>query len=304
MYSAVSLCAGGGLAAGGMRDAGLELAGAVEYDPSIAGVYSANFNTPVNITPLQDVDFTQYRGIDMGQVSPPCPSFSVAKRGQETDTDRAIADAIVRFVEQVRPRWFWLENVEGYAKSQSYRTIRAALDRLDYWSHCEVVNAADYGVPQTRRRLILRAVSGGWMQPFRPLPPVVPWRGWYEAIEDLIPDLPLTQFADWQIPLLPDYAGAPLLVEGKGNRISTPNEQGDLTIRAPGDPAPTVRTDARFKAWLETGRVVKMTPRALARFQSVPDSYHLPESRALASRVIGNGVPWLLAQRVTESLLY
>jgi site-specific DNA-cytosine methylase len=48
---------------------------------------------------------------------------------------------------------------------------------------------------------------------------------------------------------------------------------------------------------------VKMTPRALARFQSVPDSYQLPESRALASRVIGNGVPWLLAQRVTESLI-
>jgi DNA (cytosine-5)-methyltransferase 1 len=375
MYSAVSLCAGGGLAAGGMRDAGVALAGAVEYDPAIAGVYSANFDTPIIIAPIQDVDFTQYTGVDIGQFSPPCPNFSVAKRGTESDVDQAIADAGVRFLETVRPRYFWLENVEGYARSKSYRTIRAALDRLDYWSHCEVVNAADYGVPQTRRRLILRASAGGFMQPFRPLPAPVPWRGWYEAIADLIPDLPLTEFAPWQIPLLPDWVTAPLLVEGKGNRLYTENEQGDLTLRSTGDPAPTVRVDARFKAfimdgqnaktpdrgvttiryadqpmitvpatlkgvyrafvmsghsggairpadepmvtltasdisntihkaWLETGRVVKMTPRALARFQSVPDSYQLPASNRLAARIIGNGVPWLLAQRITESLLY
>jgi site-specific DNA-cytosine methylase len=46
-----------------------------------------------------------------------------------------------------------------------------------------------------------------------------------------------------------------------------------------------------------------MTPRALARFQSVPDSYQLPDSNALACRVIGNGVPVLVAQAVTASLL-
>ena len=46
-----------------------------------------------------------------------------------------------------------------------------------------------------------------------------------------------------------------------------------------------------------------MTPRALARFQSVPDSYQLPASAALACRIIGNGVAVLVSQAVTESLL-
>ena len=48
------------------------------------------------------------------------------------------------------------------------------------------------------------------------------------------------------------------------------------------------------------GRVVQMTPRALARFQSFPDWYELPANRALACRVIGNAVPPLLYQRVIE----
>ena len=48
------------------------------------------------------------------------------------------------------------------------------------------------------------------------------------------------------------------------------------------------------------GRVIKMTPRALARFQSFPDWYELPESNTLAARIIGNAVPPLFMQRVGE----
>lgn len=303
MYSAVSLCAGGGFAAGGMRDAGVALAGAVEYDPAIAGAYSANFDTPIIIAPIQDVDFTQYTGVDIGQFSPPCPNFSVAKRGTESDVDQAIVDAGVRFLETVRPRYFWLENVEGYARSKSYRTIRAALDRLDYWSHCEVVNAADYGVPQTRRRLILRAIAGGFMQPFRPLPAPVPWRGWYEAIADLIPDLPDSYLQPWQLKHLPQ-----IWLNGRAYIVDRTlgDYGGILAIRIQDSPMFTIPTSdpGSYRACLPDDRVIKMTPRALARFQSVPDSYQLPTSNRLAARIIGNGVPWLLAQRITESLLY
>ena len=70
------------------------------------------------------------------------------------------------------------------------------------------------------------------------------------------------------------------------------------------EPAGTViATTHTGRAWLDQGRVVRMTPRALARFQSVPDSYQLPDSNTLACRIIGNGVACLVAQAVTESLL-
>ena len=57
------------------------------------------------------------------------------------------------------------------------------------------------------------------------------------------------------------------------------------------------------RAWLSVGRVVKMTPRALARFQSFPDSYILPSKAKLSCTVIGNAVPPLLYQRVIEEQL-
>jgi len=46
-----------------------------------------------------------------------------------------------------------------------------------------------------------------------------------------------------------------------------------------------------------TRRVVQMTPRALARFQTFPDWYELPDSKSLACRIIGNAVPPLLMQK-------
>jgi site-specific DNA-cytosine methylase len=54
--------------------------------------------------------------------------------------------------------------------------------------------------------------------------------------------------------------------------------------------------------WLAHGSVVAMTPRALARFQSFPDSYQLPEARTLASRVIGNAVPPLMATTLLKGI--
>jgi hypothetical protein len=56
--------------------------------------------------------------------------------------------------------------------------------QLGYWLHVDVLNAADFGVPQTRRRLVVRAVRGGFVPH---LPPKIAWRGWYDAIADLIP---------------------------------------------------------------------------------------------------------------------
>jgi site-specific DNA-cytosine methylase len=90
-----------------------------------------------------------------------------------------------------------------------------------------------------------------------------------------------------------------LLLDGQANTNGT-----TCTSAAGHTPAFAVKaqTGARHatRAVLAQGRVVKMTPRALARFQSFPDWYELPERNALACRIIGNAVPPLLMQRVME----
>jgi site-specific DNA-cytosine methylase len=83
------------------------------------------------------------------------------------------------------------------------------------------------------------------------------------------------------------------------------NESTEITLRDGHAPSMTVTTshNQRDMRAVVGARVVSMTPRALARFQSVPDWYELPDKRTLAARVIGNMVPPLLMQRIGEGFL-
>lgn len=371
-----TLFSGGGGVEALLKDA-IDFRHAVEYDPQIAAVYRANHGDHIQVADVCQVDYTTWGALDYLHASPVCKNASQAKTGAaESDTDIQTAMAVVRCMDATRPRVFTLENVGGYQKFEAYRRICRALDRLGYMWHAEVLNSADYGVPQTRRRLILRAVLGSLLPG---LPPPVRWVGWYAAIEDLIPTLPESKFAAWQLPLLPDYitggllvhstdmrsmptrnAGDPaftvlassfrdshapggqpraFIVEGQTGTYGThmnvcgadrpnrtisasaekrparayliesknANQQFGDGLRRDDEPATTVVTDHKPshqpKAWLAAGRVVRMTPRALARFQSIPDSFILPDKASLACTVIGNAVPSLLMREIVKPLL-
>jgi DNA (cytosine-5)-methyltransferase 1 len=159
----------------------------------------------------------------------------------------------------------------------------------------------------------------------------------------LIPTLPESKFADWQLARLPAEFGSLCWINGNTNTGGTgfrplgmpattvavarngdavaflvegdaagerppflidgkpANFAGDLQITHGDNPVVTVTASQDkhpFRAWLEQGRVVSMTPRALARFQSFPDSYLLPENKTLAGKIIGNAVPPKLMQAI------
>lgn len=89
------------------------------------------------------------------------------------------------------------------------------------------------------------------------------------------------------------------IVDGKAN-----DRGSRVTTRDSKEPLFGVTSSTGHKETIRAytgGRVVRMTPRALARFQSVPDSYILPDATGLACTIIGNGVPCLLMQRVIEA---
>lgn len=347
---------------------------AVEFDPAIAAVYAQNIGPHVQVADVRGVDYSLWGALDYLHASPVCKNASQAKTdGEESGTDIETAMAVVRCLEATQPGVFTLENVWGYRTFEAFRRICQALDRGGYMWHFEHLNAADFGVPQTRRRLILRASRG--LLPT--LPPAVPWVGWYAAIEDLIPTLPESKFADWQLARLPEeikettllnnHFGTPdgtivnerraiepahmvapinpmraFIVDcqdsgvASGLTVSPDREPmytvsasmeprrparawlvysentnahpDSLPMKAQHEPALTIRSDsiahgATPRAWLATGRVVKMTPRALARFQSVPDWYVLPEKNSLACTVIGNMVPSLMMRKIVEQML-
>jgi site-specific DNA-cytosine methylase len=464
--------AGGGLCDVGLKAAGFTVVGAVEFSPEIAEWYVHNHGDHCHVADVADVDYRPYAGTDLLWASPCCTNASQANvNAGEEDTDHRSADAVCRAIREILPRWFTLENVSGYVHFASFQRILNTLRELGYQTHHQTYNTADYAVPQTRKRLILRASRVGRVPH---LPPthteggaggglfdeyaLLPWVGWYAAIEDLLPALPESKFADWQMKRMPAWldtclvesknanqqygdgrrqvhepattvitdhkpshlpkaflcqkqAGArgdwrrddepsktiaatdgaaqrlAFLVDGQqtrplaggerglsvphgespaltvcatamrglprallvGDQYGSPNTDPErkLLLREPGQPAfvtraggnggalpkallvhpndmrsmPTVVAESPSftvtaggalcgsrgsaglepRAWLEQGRVVSMTPRALARFQSLPDTYLLPDKNQLACKIVGNGVPSLFAQRIAEA---
>jgi DNA (cytosine-5)-methyltransferase 1 len=373
MTTGATLFTGGGGADLGMWAAGVNVVYGIEYDPEIAAVARDN-GLPVDVGDILDVNPHALPYLDFIHASPPCPNFSVAKVGAaETAHDLALARKVADIVLLTSPVFFTLENVPAYRDSQSFKHIVNRLERRGYMVAWELVNAASYGVPQTRRRLWLRATRSGLLPP---LPAPEPWVGWYAAIEDLLPTLPESAFAPWQLARLPEaardfmmqvqgaggdglrFAGEPaqtvtsahgagkyrafllpatghvkdadgglprfadepaqtlraahqgvaraFIVDDQNNGTPSADGQRGLTIRDAASPVFTVsatQTKRSLRAQLDGGRVVAMTPRCLARFQSFPDSYRLPESNKLACRVIGNAVPPLLAEKICRGLL-
>ena len=181
---------------------------AIEFDPQIAQLYRNNISQNVIVDNLLNIDPRKLERPDILQISPPCQSHSMANANRgETENDRALAAKICEFIQVLNPQFIMIENVEGYRSSNSYQQLINQLDQSNYHWDWQILNSADFGVPQTRRRLIVRASKS-------PLPLIIPthakvphntlfnqqlpWVGWYEAVADILHTLPQCELANWQ----------------------------------------------------------------------------------------------------------
>lgn len=364
--------------------AGLKPTWTIEIDPEIAAVNKANLGHDVIVADLLTLNPKRFDAPNFMHWSPPCTRASAANSSaelnedgtKEAPLDMALANKIIEFTATHLPDVVTIENVWAYRHFQSWKGgrkcegIQNALHRLGYWVSVEHVNAADYLVPQSRKRMIVRAVRGGFV-PYMPEP--TPWTGWYAAVADLIDTLPETQFAPWQLARLPELLQTTLfgtdsdlgrrntsepamtitashnqldlralLMPGGGNTnfgeahpgrgcrypeqpahtvttVTTVTEAGGAMPKAwlinsenagqewggaryGNEPAMTISTKSSPRSLLSSGKVVSMTPRCLARFQSFPDWYELPDNARLAAKGIGNACPPLMMQRIYEQL--
>jgi len=172
MVSLFSGCGGLDL---GLSQAGFETVLACDNDSAAVASYRANFPDVAvyegSVSDLNSDVMAETSGgatreqIDLLAGGPPCPPFSKS-RFYRKDKPRALSDELgaetiggfLRILRLLKPRAFLLENVAGMA----YKVHRDALDhivstaaQLGYQCHWEVINAADYGVPQIRERFFL-----------------------------------------------------------------------------------------------------------------------------------------------------
>lgn len=160
-------CGGGSL---GFGEVGFRVAAAVEIDSDAADAFKRNVGTEPLIDDIRDVTGERLlETADLGRWSctlmfgcPPCQSFTIMRRGASVlPQDRVrntLPDEYVRLIDAVRPRHLAFENVPGMLSGRwrpRFDTMLGELQALGYKLVHEVVDAADFGVPQHRRRVLV-----------------------------------------------------------------------------------------------------------------------------------------------------
>jgi len=192
--TAVTLFSGGSLVEEGLKDK-VRFLGGHEISADIAGVARSNGHN-TRIVDVTKADFSDFAGADWLHASPVCKNFSAAKnQSGEVPLDIRSAEAVVRAIDQVGPTVVTIENVKGYRGSEALQLIIEKLKKEGYNVDAAVYDAADYGTPQHRQRLLVRAIKGKLLPP----PPMKQSHvSWWDAVKDLKHPLDPKGLADWQ----------------------------------------------------------------------------------------------------------
>jgi DNA (cytosine-5)-methyltransferase 1 len=158
-------CGAGGLSLG-LKRAGFDVAWAFDAAALPVSTYNHNLGNHAEQLNSEDVspdEVLKRVGLEVGECAlvaggPPCQGFSRQRRGSDIDPRN---DEIMRFfslVAAVRPRFFLLENVpalRGPRGKPYLAMLTTAAAREGYLLHTQILNSADFGVPQLRRRLFI-----------------------------------------------------------------------------------------------------------------------------------------------------
>ncbi len=339
----ISLFTGAGGLDYGFEAAGFETAVAVEMNHACCETVRRNRSWSVIESDIMEVssdDILYAAKLKRGEPAvliggPPCQPFSKAgywSRGDTLRLDDPRANtlaAYLRVLEDTRPTAFLLENVEGLAyagKDEGLRLLLNAIDSINrrtqsrYQPVFHVLNAAEHGVPQERRRVIMVAARDGSRFRFPEpkfgtigerdlLRSLQPFRTAWDAIGDLEPphDEDLQVRGRWAdlLPSIPEgqnylwhtdrMGGMPLF--GWRRRfwsflLKLAKHMPSWTIQA--QPGPAV---GPFH-W--TSRRLSM--RELCRLQTFPDDVTIVGSRVAVQRQLGNAVPSLLGEVLAREI--
>lgn len=339
----ISLYSGAGGLDYGFEAAGFDTSVAVEMDASCCETLRANRDWAVierDITAVPSAEILEAGKLKKGEAAmliggPPCQPFSKAgywHKGDSLRLDDPRANtlaAYLRVLQDTTPQAFLLENVEGLAYAGKDEGLRLLLDAIaainkktksNYRPVFRVLNAADYGVPQVRKRVIMIAARDGSEFTF-PSPthgdaseePLLPGqqahRTAWDALADVRPDKDedLTMRGAWAdlLPSIPEgnnylfhtERGGGLPLFGWRRRywsflLKLAKNLPSWTIQAqPGPAIGPFHWESR-----------RLSMRELCRLQTFPDDVRIGGTRVAVQRQVGNAVPSLLAEVIAREV--
>ena len=345
-YNAIDLFAGCGGLSRGFMDAGFKILVGVDNDQAALntfalnheGAYALNADLSKQETFEKIKELAGDQEIDVVIAGPPCQGFSVTGPRNFDDPRNRLYLAVLELVRQYQPKGFVIENVPGMAmmyEGQVKDEILRRFQNMGYNVDCRILLAADYGVPQMRKRLVFMGIRSDIGEPVFPEPIYTPDD--YVTCRDAISDLPSRENElgleedVYDKPAVTDYQkrmrgsctvlhnhvatnhkqfvkDTIALVPEGGNYKDLPTGWGESRTfheawtRYDGNkPSKTIDTGHRNHFHYEYNRVP--TIRENARLQSFPDDFVFTGNRTQQNRQVGNAVPPLLGYALGKKMM-
>lgn len=169
---AIDLFSGCGGTSSGLSKAGIDVRVAVEINGVAIETYQSNLESHVihkDISKVKKNELLNKVNLKDDEAlllvaCPPCQGFSSIGNGDENDLRNQLVFQFVRLVRQLKPSYLLMENVAGMSRGKGkkiFKEVLSQLDSLGYVVKFDILNSADYGVPQMRKRLVLHGVRKG-----------------------------------------------------------------------------------------------------------------------------------------------
>jgi DNA (cytosine-5)-methyltransferase 1 len=343
---AVSLFSGAGGLDLGAEQAGYEVRAAVEWDRDAAATMEKNFahlaapviQQDIMETPTEEI--LSAAGLEAGRRpdllvgGPPCTPFSKSGfwlkwKREGLDPDASLLQAYTRILKQARPRRFLLENVyaltySNKASKPAYERLMREIDEAGYDCVAKVLNAADYGVPQSRPRLFVLGVPKGEPVPAHPAP--THWGMWERrqtggqlgqphvstgfALDGLVSEPEPEEVVGGKyghlLPAIPPGDNYLFYTDKRGHPDPQFRWRGKywsfLLKLSPDKPAPTIQAQPGPYVGPFHWDNRRLRVGEVKRLFGYPDGFELVGTRASMQAQLGNSVPPPLARAVIEAL--
>lgn len=296
---AIDLFAGAGGFSTGATMAGVKVVWAANHWPAAVQVHANNHPDTTHVCQdLQQADWTQVPAHDLLLASPACQGHSRA-RGKERahhDSQRATAWAVVSAAECHSPEAVLVENVPEFARWTLYPAWCAAMGALGYAIAPMILDAADHGVAQHRRRLFIACTRSK-----HPVQLAMPRRAHVGSAQIIDFDA-----GRWSAINKPGRSLSTLsrITEGRkahGDRFLTAYYGSETGGRSMSRPVGTITTRDRW-AVIDGDRMRMLSVDECRKAMGFPAGYQLPERAKDAMHMLGNAVVPMVACDVINAL--
>ena len=323
----LSLFSGAGGLDIGFKDAGFDIVEQNELVDDFAETLRINDsdNCKVVCKDVREYSGKSLKGkIDFIIGGPPCQPFSSASRrafgvNGTIDARGTLFNEYVRILSEIQPKGFLFENVYGIVsanKGQDWNMIITAFKRAGYNIHYKILDAADYGAPQHRARLIIVGLKENLNYKF-PLPnhgPDSPDKLKYFSAQEALEDVPNSAETNLKVTskygYLLDNIPVGMNYSYYTSKIGNPNaifawrsKFSDFLYKAdPTQPVKTIKASGGQYTGPFHWKNRRFTVAEYERLQTFPDNYKINGSRMIQIKQIGNSVPPQFARFLALSI--